>query len=454
MNPNHRPHSEGRRPGVSFRSLLGILLLILGLALALTACSGPAPDQSADSANAPATDAASAEDSATRAARLAQELLIVDTHIDVPYRLKEEWADIGTATEGGDFDHSRARAGGLDGAFMSIYVPADLQENQGGDAGAARTVADELIDMVEGIVAEHPDKFALATRADDIARLHDEGKVALPLGMENGAPITSLDDLRHFYDRGIRYITLTHSKNNHICDSSYEPADQRTWDGLSDFGRDVVAEMNRLGIMVDISHVSDAAFTQTLEVTRAPAIATHSSARHFTPGFERNMSDEMIRALAENGGVIAINFGSAFLTEAANGHSQARWQAAAAYLEEHGIEPGSDDARAYMQQYMEENPFPYADLADVVAHIDHVVELVGVDHVGLGSDFDGVGDSLPTGLKDAAGYPNLVAALLDAGYSEEDIEKILGGNVLRLWRAVEAAAAEMQGESAELAEAA
>jgi membrane dipeptidase len=264
------------------------------------------------------------------------------------------------------------------------------------------------------------------------------------MGMENGAPVEDdLANVAHFAERGIRYITLTHSKNNQICDSSYD--EERTWHGLSPFGREVVAEMNRVGIMVDVSHVSDETFEQVLEVTRAPVIASHSSCRHFTPGFERNMSDEMIRELAANGGVIQINFGSSFLTAAANQWAKARSEAIDAFVAEGGLESDDPAVVEFRRRYLEEHPLPRATVEDVADHIDHVVELAGIDHVGLGSDFDGVGPSLPTGLEDVSRYPNLFRVLLERGYSDEDIGKIAGGNLLRVWREVERLAAEQAG---------
>ena len=293
--------------------------------------------------------------------------------------------------------------------------------------------------MVEGFQERSPDKFAIARSVADLEAHFESGLISLPMGMENGASIEgSLETLRHFFDRGIGYITLTHSENNHICDSSY--ADDKEWNGLSPFGREVVAEMNRLGVMIDISHVSDDAFFQVIELTRAPVIASHSSCRGFTPGFERNMSDEMIERLAENGGVIFINFGSAFLTETANEKSAEKWAALAAYMEENELaddDPGSEE---FLERYAVENPTELADVEDVADHIDHVVELVGVDHVGLGSDYDGVGPTTPTGLKDVSSYPNLIRVLLERGYADGQIEQILGGNLLRVWREVEGAA--------------
>jgi membrane dipeptidase len=366
-----------------------------------------------------------------RAYEIAQKAILVDTHIDVPYRLHEKWEDVSQRTETGDFDYPRAKAGGLKVAFMSIYVPADHE-----DKGNAKAFAERMIGYVERLVREHPDKFAIVTSVAEVRRRYAEGRILLALGMENGAPIEGkLENLRYFYDRGIRYITLAHSKSNHICDSSYDS--NRPWRGLSPFGRQVVAEMNRLGIMVDVSHISDEAFDQVLEITRAPVIASHSSCRAFTPGWERNLSDDMIRRLAANGGVVQVNFGSAFVNDEYRRRSEAARREIQAYLQAHGLSFQDPAAQAYIRQYQQEHPIPYADISDVVRCIDHIVQLVGVDHVGLGSDFDGVGDSLPTGLKDVSMYPNLVYELLRRGYSEAAIRKILGENLLRVWERVE-----------------
>ena len=268
------------------------------------------------------------------------------------------------------------------------------------------------------------------------------------MGIENGAAIEDdLANLAHFAARGVRYVTLTHSEDNLICDSSYVPKEKRTWHGLSPFGREVVGEMNRLGILVDLSHVSDESFDQAIEIAKAPPIASHSSARHFTPEFERNLDDARIVKLAEKGGVIQINFGSAFLRGDANAASLAEWQAAEAFKKEHGDLAWSDPQMvAFQESWRKDHPPIFATVADVADHIDHVVKLAGVDHVGLGSDFDGVGDSLPVGLKSVADYPNLVAELLRRGYSNEDVVKILGGNLMRVWREAEKVAGELQRE--------
>ena len=371
-------------------------------------------------------------DSAAAARIIAQSSIIADTHIDVPYRLEKSPADISAATADGDFDYPRAVTGGLNVAFMSIYTPARLEAD-----GGSREVAESLIDMVDGFVEQSPDKFAIARSVEDVREQFKSGLMSLPMGMENGSPIEGdLRNIEHFYDRGIRYITLTHGLSNHISDSSYD--DNHQWNGLSEFGFDVVREMNRLGIMIDVSHVSDPAFWQIIATSEAPVIASHSSARHFTPGFERNMSDEMIVAMAMRGGVIQINFGSSFISQTTRDYSTARAVARKEYLAEHPDLLEDDIYVSFAASYADEHgPMPFATLNDVLDHFDHVVSLVGVDHVGIGSDYDGVGDSLPIGLKDVASYPNLVQGLLERGYSETDIVKILGENLLRVWQAVE-----------------
>ena len=387
-------------------------------------------------AAAEAGKAEQAVDLAAHASMLARESIIVDTHIDVPHRVYQAWEDVSEATEGGDFDYPRALAGGLNAPFMSIYTPARLEAE-----GRSRSVADELIDIVNRIVEESPDKFAVARSPADVETQFAAGLISLPMGMENGSPIEGdLANLQYFYDRGIRYITLAHGLSNHISDSSYD--DNKQWGGLSDFGVEVVREMNRLGIMIDISHVSDAAFWDVMEISSAPVIASHSSARHFTPGWERNIADDMIMRLAENGGVVMINYGSAFLTKEAQDYRTDRQAAMRAWLQENGRESNDETSAEFDALYAAEHgPYPYATLDDTLDHFDHVVSLTGVEHVGIGSDYDGVGDSLPSGLKDVSSYPTLVEGLLGRGYSDDEVRKILGGNLLRVWRQVEAVAA-------------
>lgn len=371
---------------------------------------------------------------------IAKKYLLVDTHIDVPYRLFGQTADIRNLAKTNDFDYERARAGGLDALFMSIYIPAAKDE-----AGEARIFADELIDLVESLVVENPDKFSIATCTADIEALHQEPRVALPLGMENGGPIEgSIQNLDYFVERGIRYVTLAHSRSNHISDSSYDENEQ--WHGLSPFGKKLVTAMNIRGVMVDVSHISDDAFWQVISISAVPVIATHSSLRHFTPNWQRNMSDDMVRAVGTNGGVIQINFGSGFVTKEAQLWNVKQRAAVAQYVADHQLASNDSEVVEFRRSFLIRNPFPYATISDVADHIDRVVSLIGIDHVGLGSDYDGVGDTLPEGLKDVSSYPNLVAELQARSYSAPDIEKILGRNLMRVWREVEQYAME-QGNS-------
>jgi membrane dipeptidase len=365
-------------------------------------------------------------------AELAATSIIVDGHIDVPHRLNSEWADVSMATEEGDFDYPRAIAGGLNAPFMSIYIPADK------DTEEARELADSLISLVNRIVDESHDKFAIPFSVADVRQHFEAGLISLPMGLENGSPIgDDLAMLQYFHERGIRYITLAHSKSNLIADSSYD--EEKQWDGLSEFGFELVREMNRLGIMVDISHVSDGAFWDAMEVSEAPVIASHSSARHFTPDWERNIADDMIVRVAESGGIVMINYGSMFITEEANSYARARSDEFDAYIEASGREKDDELQSEFYDLYDRENgPFPYATLEQVLDHFDHVIGLIGIDHVGIGSDYDGVGNALPVGLKDVSSYPNLIEGLRERGYSDAELKKLLGENLLRVWADVEA----------------
>ena len=367
---------------------------------------------------------------------IAQDSLILDSHIDVPYRLWSqhleglEIDDISGPTNG-DFDFIRARKGGLNVPFFSIYLPASTEED-----GTSHKMANDLIDMVEDIVTLYPEKFLLIKSVDDLSSLTNKNIVGIALGMENGAPIEGdLSRVEYYYDRGIRYITLTHSKTNHISDSSYDENIQ--WHGLSEFGKTLIEEMNKVGLMIDISHVNDEAFYQAIELSQVPVIASHSSLRHFTPGFERNVNDAMLNKLAEKGGVLQINFGSSFISQRPrdymdlmNNFLELKFGQSREGVSEEVI----NEAR---KEFFSKNKYPYATLDEVLDHFDRVINLVGVDHVGIGSDYDGVGDTLPIGLKDVSSYPSLIEGFLERGYSREDIDKILGGNLIRVWKEVE-----------------
>ncbi len=369
------------------------------------------------------------------ATQLAQQSIIVDGHVDLPFALHKEWYDASVSSAKGDFDYPRAMQGGLSTPFMSIYTPAKYDGTP-----QATAHAHAMIDIVERLVASAPDKFRIVKSVAEVEQAFADGMIGLPLGMENGSPIQKdLGLLEEFFQRGIRYVTLTHSKSNAISDSSYD--DNKQWQGLSEFGELVVKRMNELGMMVDISHLSDDAAWDVLELSKVPVIASHSSARHFTPGSERNMSDEMIAALGQKNGVIMINFGTFFLTESGNAYGVARREAYREYLSTERLEGTDQLWLSFREDYGKRVPYPFATLETVLDHIDHAVKLGGIDAVGLGSDYDGVGDTLPVGLKDASSYPNLVLGLQKRGYSSEDIVKILSGNVLRVWRSVEAYAA-------------
>jgi membrane dipeptidase len=370
------------------------------------------------------------------AKKLAQDAMIVDTHIDAPTELLQRWEDLGLAVPSREFDYPKARAGGLDVAFMSIYTSPGQDQD-----GTAWSIANQMIDGVEALVQRHPNKFAILTSPRDIERLRKNNRVLLPLGMENGAPIgDDLKQLQFFYKRGVRYITLAHSANNRICDSSY--AATRQWNGVSPFGEKVIAEMNRLGIMIDVSHISDAAMLRTLELSRVPLVATHSGLRHFTPGFERNISDELLKKIAAKGGVVQIPFGNAFVNPESAADTLAYFRAAnELYVRNEALKAAGNplESEADFNKAWEASHPPRETHIDAVLNqIDYGVKLVGIDHIGIGSDFDGVSGALPVELKTVADYPNLVAGLQARGYNDADIRKILGGNVLRVWRAVEA----------------
>lgn len=330
------------------------------------------------------------------AQELAQEMIIIDTHLDTPIQLYMQQSKNGfyediTKASSLHFDFDRAVSGGLNVPFFVIFTPPSAEEK-----GTAFEMAKDLIKILEDIMNKHPSKFRLVKSPEEIT--NEKGVMQVVYGMENGAPIESkLSNIKVFSDMGINYITLAHSKSNHISDSSYDS--NKNWGGLSPFGRKVVAEMNKQGVMIDISHVSDAAFYEVLKLSKTPVIASHSSLRHFVPGFERNVSDDMLRELAKNEGVIQICFGSEFIAE--------------------------------KKKY----PNLVVTVKDVADHIDRVKELVGIDHVGIGSDYDGW-RNFPVGLEDTSTYPNLIKELLNRDYTKEEIKKIFGGNLLRVWREV------------------
>lgn len=372
------------------------------------------------------------------AAQLARDAIVVDTHIDAPSELLKHWRDLGEPTPDREFDYPRARSGGLDVAFMSIYTSPEDDTR-----GDAREKAHREIDAVEAMVGRHPDRFAIVMSPRDVDRLRADGHVLLALGMENGAPIgDDITQLKLFHDRGVRYITLAHSHSNRIADGSYSL--ERPWHGLSPFGEKVVVEMNRLGIMVDVSHLSDDAVRGVLRVSKAPVVATHSGLRHFTPDFERNLSDELALAVAKRGGVVQITFGSGFIDARAAADTTAYFRELANFQREQTQAKARGEAGKSVDDFDAvwdpAHVKPPTQLSQVADQIIYAVKLLGEDHVGIGSDFDGVSGALPAGLRSVADYPNLVAELQARGLGDATIRKVLGANLLRVWAQVGASA--------------
>jgi membrane dipeptidase len=376
-----------------------------------------------------------------RLENLLTNLLIIDTHIDTPGYVVDEGYQLVEEHHYYETDIPRLRRGRVGAVFFGVYVPPqDFPQ----PLWVTRTL--EWIDALHEEVRRNPKDLEMASTADDIVRIRRAGKVSALLGLEGGQLISnSLPVLRDYYRLGIRYMTLTHFKTNDWADSG---TDQAVHNGLSPFGREIVKEMNRLGMMVDISHVSDKTFYDAIETSRAPVIASHSSLRALC-NIPRNMSDDMLRALARNRGVIFINFNTAYLDEKAAAaftrlHS-ARDREIADMLALNRSNPRRwEMKRAIQQRYKAQ--LPAVDISAVLRHIDHAAKTIGADYVGLGSDFDGVSGMVPDGMEDVSKYPALVKGLIDMGYSDVDIRKIMGENLLRVMRANEAVAKEMAGK--------
>ena len=363
---------------------------------------------------------------AERARRIHASLIGVDSHIDTLQRVLNENVDVSRRQPTGHVDLPRLKEAGMVAPFFALWVPTFYKDSE----AVRRTL--QLRDAMQSLLDAHPDQIELATSAADVRRIARAGKIAAVLTLEGGHQIADdLAVLRVYHRLGIRSMTLTHFRNNHWADAS---TDRPQHNGLTDFGRQVVREMNRLGMIVDVSHVSDKTFYDTLETTTKPVIASHSSCRALSD-VPRNMSDEMIRALARNGGVISINFGAGFLNpEDAEALRRRIGEAVAAEPALSGRALDEFAASEYAREYDQMKPAS-ATLEDALAHIDHAVKVGGVDHVGIGSDWDGI-SSVPAGLEDVSKMPALTAALLRRGYSEGDVRKILGGNLLRVLREV------------------
>lgn len=366
--------------------------------------------------------------------------ITVDTHADTPSGYLAHPFDLGTRQARGDFDYVRMREGGLDAEFFAAYVPPRLA----GNGAAAYCV--KIMETIHEMVDKYPQFVRFAASAADIEKTVADGHRAILIGIEGGHAIeNSLDLLRAFYRFGARYMTLTHTNSNDWADSS---GDQPKHNGLTPFGREVILEMNRLGMLVDVSHVSDKTFFDVIQTTKAPIIASHSSSRALND-VPRNMTDEMLRALSKNGGVAMVNFYPVFLSsEVARAHDE-REKRLAPQLEQLKLKygegtPDYDDAEDAL---MKANPLPKVPYTRIVDHIDHMVAVAGIDHVGIGSDFDGIGET-PSGMEDVSKLPNIRAELKRRGYPEADIRKIMGENFMRVFRDAERVSRELRGEKA------
>jgi len=359
--------------------------------------------------------------------------IIVDGHCDTPYRLLRRNVHLEDHDTEAQVDLRSLRESGITASFFAAYVPGYYVGRE--PAAFAR----RLIDLIKTETSRHPNELTFCADSAGIRQAKQRGRIAIMIGVEGGHAIEdSLDILRDLYDRGARYMTLTHVNTNNWCDSS---GDGARHGGLTDFGRQVVRTMNDLGMIVDVSHISDNAFYQVLETTRVPVIATHSSCRALCR-HPRNMTDDMLRALARNGGVCMINFFSAFVNDAVAEVVMKAQKRPRNHDSEGGTEELPNDTLDWdlYLQWFNTLGCPTAKLEDVVDHIVHAMEVAGVDHVGIGSDFDGV-PALPTGLETASSLPKVTARLLERGLSESDIEKILGGNFLRAFGEIERGAA-------------
>lgn len=355
------------------------------------------------------------------ALKICENNIILDSHIDWPERIYYNPGDISLQYANGDFDLIRSNKGGLNAVLSVLYINSNLSVDEG------RVMVDSLLKLVTNYNIAYPDKFAPAFSPNDIKNNFMNKLFSIPICLENGSPIgNDLEYLNQLKEQGIVYITLNHNKANQISDSNFDT--NLIWNGLSPFGLELIKEMNRLGIIIDISHSTDSTVFQSLRYSKAPIVATHSNCRYFTPGFERNLSDTLIKAIASKNGVIMVNFGSFFLDSIC----LKNWSY---LLFEAGIDISSQEGIEFAQKYGETHKL-FSNSQKVVDHIDHIVGLVGIDYVGIGSDYDGIYIAQPTDLPDVSSYPIIVYELLKRGYAEEDIRKILSGNFLRVWENV------------------
>ena len=391
----------------------------------------------------------SEEEIIARALKIHDRVLTVDTHADTPLRMIEPGFDLAERHDpletGSKVDYPRMKEGGLDAIFFAAFVSQDIRDDDGNER--AKKLVIQMIDSVVSSTEQNASLVGLALTPQDAYALEKDGKRAIYLAIENGYPIGSdLKNIELFYDKGVRYITLVHSSNNDIADSATDSSGAEH-EGLSAFGEEVVKEMNRLGIMVDVSHASDDVFFDAIAVSEAPIIATHSNARSVTE-HQRNMSDEMLRLMAENGGVVQMTLLSSYLRdEPPNPERSAALEELRSSMKNVGVMTPEERAerRLAFNEINEKFPTPLATVKHVVDHIDHMVSIAGIDHVGIGCDFDGGGGI--DGVFDASEVMNITIELVRRGYSEEDIEKIWGKNVMRVFEEVQKVAEVIQAKA-------
>jgi membrane dipeptidase len=425
-----------RNPVLTF-----MLLAVLPGTIAAQSAAKPAPQS-----NTPATTKMTKKLTPEEVHRSA---IVIDTHADTPQRFVDENYDLGDPLKGGNWNLESAKKGNLGAEFFSIWVEPSLYKGQ----FARRTLI--LIDAVKQQIAKHPDQLMFAASPEDIDKAHREHKIAVLMGIEGGHSIeNSLALLRMYYALGVRYMTLTWSNSTDWADSSGDINDTsipHTDSGLTEFGKDVVYEMNRMGMMVDISHVADKTFYRALVISRAPVIASHSGARALCDA-PRNMTDDMLRAVAVNGGVVQVNFYSAFVSQAYRDAQKKQSAEVAKAIQDfkdkakaEGRQVTYEDTSNIERKYADQIPRP--PLSALIDQIDHIAKVAGVDHVGIGSDFDGVSGQLPEGIDSVGDLPKITAELMKRGYSAEDCRKILGGNLLRVFRQVEEVSKQLQAEN-------
>ncbi|HNO80198.1 MAG TPA: dipeptidase [Phycisphaerae bacterium] len=364
--------------------------------------------------------------------------ILIDGHNDLPWQLRKRArknmgpVDLRKHQDSLQTDIPRLKKGGLDAQFWVVYIPADTPQD-----GTAKREALEQFEVIEKMVKDYPETFERALSVDDIVRIHGEGKIASMIGVEGGHMIEgSLETLKEFYDRGARYMGLTHSDSLDWADSA---TDDAKCHGLSEFGKSVVLEMNRLGMLVDLAHVSHETMRAVLKTSKSPVIFSHSSSYAIAPHM-RNVPDDVLKMVKENKGVVMVNFYSGYV------HPEGARIVSKEFEVERDLKakyPKKEDFDAAWDNWKAEHPVPDGTVHTLVDHIDHIVEVAGIDHVGIGSDYDGVGQ-LPAQLEDVSCFPYITQELLNRGYSETDIHKVMGGNLLRVFREVELTAKEMQ----------